>query len=110
MNYNLRGPCVKCPFRFDIDGYLREERVYEITDALWAGYEFPCHCTTEVDEENESECVATEASEHCAGAMIFLVKHGRRFSDYDLRRLDMSAPVFDDADDMALHHAEATRR
>lgn len=122
MNFDMTRPCAQCPFRHDMPGYLTEARVREITDALLHRDQcFPCHKTTvSVDgEDGFATREATDASQHCAGATIFLELQERpnqlmrifeRFGGYDRRKLDMNAPVFDNADWMAEHHRRATRR
>lgn len=113
--YSLVRPCAKCPFRNDIPAYLREDRVREIEDSLERS-EFPCHETTEHDDEGEPMVRGDES--HCAGALILLEKIGRpsqmmriaeRLGMYDASKLDMSAPVFDDFDEMAEAQPEERR-
>lgn len=104
--FRLRKPCPKCPFRCDIEPYLRPERVQEIADALYAGGAFPCHQTTEhvEDEEGNGEMLDTPRSAECAGALITMEKEGYegqharigyRLGLYDPTTLDMDAPVYD---------------
>lgn len=108
--YGMTTPCAHCPFRKDITPFLRPERVREIQLSLVRA-EFPCHKTTEEqeDEEGNSERVATSDSIHCAGALILMEKEGRssqmmriaeRLGMYDPSKLDMEAPVFDSFDEM----------
>lgn len=104
--YRLRKPCPNCPFRSDIDKYLRFERVQEIANSLYGGAEFPCHETTEHYDDPETgamERIATERSAFCAGALITMEKEGHanqimrvseRLGMYDPTRLDMEAPVY----------------
>lgn len=106
MNYDLKKPCPKCPFRTDIRPYLTPGRVEEFGQA-----EFACHCTTETveDDHGNSDRVATDKSQHCAGMLIMLEKMQQphqmmricgRLGLYDPTALDMDAPVFDELDDM----------
>ncbi len=44
--YTLRQPCNNCPFRTNVQPYLRPERAQEIARALRDGGEFPCHKTS----------------------------------------------------------------
>lgn len=117
MHFNMVRPCPQCPFRHDIPGYLTEDRVWEITDAILSGATFTCHKTTVCDEDEDGECEMVDGpnAEHCAGALIFLEKNEapnqmmrwmERIGCYDRRKLDMASPVFDDADEMANHHGE----
>lgn len=102
MNYDLIRPCPHCPFRIDGEGYLRPERAQEIATSLAQGAEFACHQTTEDDPHDESERIAVEKSQFCAGALIALEKSGvanqamriaERLNIYNPSKLDMDAPV-----------------
>jgi hypothetical protein len=104
--YGMTTPCAACPFRSDIRPFLRVARVREIERALVRS-EFPCHKTTQHDDEGEY--VPTGQEVHCAGALILLEKEGRpsqmmriaeRLGMYDARRLDMQAPVYESFDAM----------
>lgn len=105
--YGMTTPCPKCPFRNDIPAYLTEERVREIEASLVRS-EFPCHKTTEHDDEGDY--VPTGDEMHCAGALILMEKEGRssqmmriaeRLGMYDATRLNMDAPVYESFDEMA---------
>ena len=107
MKFDLIRPCDNCPFRSDKVAYLSEERVREICDSLLCDMTFSCHKTNSYDDDG---VVETKDSQHCAGALIFLERINRpnqlmriaeRLGFYDRRGLDMSAPVFKDADAMA---------
>lgn len=78
MRHTMGTPCKHCPFRTDIRGYLTAERVIEISESLFCGASFPCHKTTVAweDDDGDSDRVATEDSQQCAGAEIFLSKQG----------------------------------
>lgn len=113
--YSLLRPCAKCPFRNDIPAYLREDRVREIQESLERS-EFPCHQTTEHDAEGDPVIRGQES--HYAGALILLEKLeqpsqmmriAQRLGMYDPSKLDMSAPVFDDFDEMAEAQPEERR-
>lgn len=114
MKYDLTKPCKDCPFRTDcLKGWLGEDRAAEIAESITdLQQSFPCHKTTTAD--NEGERVRTDAEQHCAGALILLEKIERpnqmmriceRIGMYDRTKLDMTAPVFDDADAFVEHHA-----
>lgn len=63
----MKQPCKHCPFRRDVKPYLHPNRAYEISCAAANPYnDFPCHKTTEYDE-NFDERVATNESKMCAG-------------------------------------------
>ena len=122
MKFTMRTPCPHCPFRTDIPGYLRPERMEEIVgDLLW-GYTFTCHETTVVDDDDGFEMRDGPKAQHCAGALIFLEHQDRpnqlmriaeRLGRYDRARLDMDAPVPDNGDALVVHHdgdLEAVRR
>lgn len=104
--YSLKRPCAKCPFRTDVKPYLTRARVREIERSLVRS-EFPCHETTEHDDEGEH--LPTSKEVHCAGALILLEKLeqpsqmmriAERLRMYDARQLDMDAPVFESFEDM----------
>lgn len=117
MNYDMKKPCDKCPFRTDIQPFLRKSRVEEIDQSLRHS-EFPCHQTIDYDaieeyddEENNGSLSLYDLnnSKHCAGALILLEKLGRshqmmriseRFGDYKHEELDMNAPVFNSFKEM----------
>ncbi len=122
MNYDMKKPCDKCPFRTDIKPYLRKSRVREI-DRNLKHSEFPCHQTIDynaIEEYRDSNGLEEDddyipssildKTKHCAGALILLEKLGRshqmmriseRFGDYKHTELDMKAPVFDSFEEMA---------
>lgn len=106
MQMTLTHPCPQCPFRTDIPPYLYPARVRQIEASLVHGV-FPCHKTTDWgdgdDGDGDTEYVPTGEERHCAGALILLEKTGRpsqwmrisgRLGDYDRRKLNMAAPVF----------------
>lgn len=114
--YGMTTPCACCPFRSDIAAYLTEERVREIEASLVSA-SFPCHKTTEHDDDGDCRWTGDEI--HCAGALIILEKSGRssqmmriaeRVGMYDRRKLNMAAPVFDTFDEMAEAQPQRPRR
>jgi hypothetical protein len=114
MRYSMTTPCPQCPFRNDIRGYLRGERVEEIVASVLNQQSFPCHKTTIDVEDGEGFCEreATDDSEQCAGAEIFAMKHGvcsqmRRICGrlgMTVAELDEDAPVCEDLDEMLAVH------
>ena len=113
----MANPCEHCPFRTDIAGYLRGDRVREIAESLFRGQSFPCHKTTEdwEDEDGFSDRIETEDSQQCAGAEIFLAKQGMstqmgRIADrlgMKVAKLNMKAPVCGSVSEMLRVHGES---
>ncbi len=107
MKFDMVRPCLRCPFRTDIPGYLSAARVREIGASLDGGT-FPCHNTVDYEngwgDDQESEEYTPSGNEvHCAGALILLERLSRpsqmmriaeRLGFYDRRKLDMNAPVY----------------
>jgi hypothetical protein len=101
--YGLTRPCRKCPFRTDVEPYLRAERAREIALSIQTGGEFPCHTTTVLveDEQGEQQLADDPArSRVCAGALGVQVRSGElnqmtriaeRLGVFDPERLDTSA-------------------
>lgn len=109
MEYKLTSPCKDCPFRSDVKPYLTLARAAEIASAVASGATFSCHKHNEFDDEDE----VVKENQHCAGAMIMLEKMeqpnqmmriAERLGMYDMRKLDMKAPVYDTPDDMIEAH------
>lgn len=103
--YTLTSPCKKCPFRTDVDSYLRPERVEEIAASLNSGSDFTCHQTTDPveDEDGNVEMVSGKRARACAGALATLENQGtptqsmriaERLGMYDSARI-ADAPVYD---------------
>lgn len=116
-DFKLKRPCGKCPFRTDVPGYLRRERAAQIARDLVGGASFACHETTEVveDEDGYEDRVATEGSQHCAGALILMeheeapnqdMRIAERLGLYDASKLDMAAPVHRSFIAFVNHHGE----
>ncbi|GAB3304098.1 hypothetical protein EK0264_03620 [Epidermidibacterium keratini] len=116
MKYDLTTPCKRCPFRSDIDPYLRPARASEIAEALRQGSTFTCHKTTVVDPRNEARMVPGPRAQFCAGALATMEREGfanqmmriaERIGLYDAARVDFDAPVYDSlADWLAAHDVE----
>ena len=71
-------PCKHCPFRKDVKPFLEPERGAEIAVGAYNKYNyFPCHKTTEADEESDAMHV-TEKSKECAGFLTLQIKEGGR--------------------------------
>ena len=106
--YRLKSPCDNCPFRTDITPFIKGERAEEIFESLVRGATFPCHKTLDYDSSDDGSPVEKETTAHCAGALIMLehmnmpnqmMRIAERIGVYDPARLDMNAPVYDDADE-----------
>jgi hypothetical protein len=94
----MTSPCDQCPFL----ATPQMKRGFTLARLkAFASGEFPCHQTATADNE-ENEYRATEKSVHCAGALIFNEKRDsphqmmgicERLGVYDMRKLNMNAPV-----------------
>lgn len=117
--YGLVSPCKKCPFRTDVEPYLRTERAREIAETLQEGSEFPCHETTvmQADETGEETLVEGPRSRFCAGAMATMEREGapnqmlrvaERLGFYDPAKLmSRDQPVYRSLSDWVQAHARA---
>lgn len=121
MKFDLKTPCNNCPFRTDVKPYLRPRRAIEISNSIAEGLTFSCHKTNEFvdDEDGFSETLETENSQHCAGALILLVKEEtphqflrivERLGLFDPSKLDMKAPVYKSANKMIAAYRKAWRK
>jgi len=99
VNYDLRKPCVTCPFRSDVPPFITAGRAAGI---LAGGAGFACHKTVDYDDDT-GDGMVTRKSQHCAGVLIILEKENRphqmmriceRLGFYDPSKLDMAAPVY----------------
>lgn len=119
MKFDLKSPCSNCPFRKDtLKGWLSSPRAKEIWDSVaFQDGLFPCHKTTQtIETDDESENIATENSQHCAGALILLEKENATRNNFLLRiafgiskslkldELKNQELVFDSAEDFIIHH------
>lgn len=68
-------PCKKCPFRNDVEPYIRPDRAVEIAMSLAQGGEFYCHETTVVDEDDENGAAMTSGPNTlvCAGSVLTMI-------------------------------------
>lgn len=100
---DLKEPCQSCPFRTNIRPYLRLDRMLGIIRYITIrDGSFPCHKTTG-DSDDGAERDITEHTQHCAGAMIYLVKNGRmnqwmriamRLGIFNPEKLKLKSKVF----------------
>lgn len=128
MNFDMRKPCENCPFRRDcLPGWLGRDRAKEIADGMLVQQAtFACHKTVEwTDNEGEEDgepeqlVVNQEEQEHCAGALIMMLKIGQlnqlariahRLGYFDPDAMGMTAPVFGSAQAFIKHHTERKKR
>lgn len=76
MSDYIKVPCKHCPFRNDVTPFLHPDRAYEIASISQNHYStFPCHKTTESDDES-GECYATNESKECAGMLTMRAQSG----------------------------------
>lgn len=76
MSDFMKSPCKHCPFRSDVTPFLHPERAEEIAYAAQNPYsDFPCHKTTEYDEDanGEGDMIATANSKMCAGFLTMQI-------------------------------------
>lgn len=78
METFMKSPCKHCPFRNDITPFLHPERATELAYMAQNKYSsFPCHKTTEPDDESEDgEMLVTENSKECAGFLTLRAQAG----------------------------------
>lgn len=115
-DFLLKAPCEHCPFRKDIEPYLRPERAQEIATGLAEGAEFSCHKTTVPDAEDEG-LVQGPGNRFCAGAMATLEREGHpnqlmrmaeRMGFYDAAAMrDPSQPVYGSLAEWVRVHRDA---
>lgn len=118
MKYTRMTPCDSCPFRNDIIPFLSGEKRVRELERCQDG-EFPCHQTTELDEDDGETLLNHEKTVACAGRMImsWLAYGGlgqidamsARCGMFDPEKLDLDAPVFDGWDEMADAMEEARK-
>ena len=106
MKFTKYKPCDNCPFRFNTSMRLTEDRAFEISDNMLSsnGGDFPCHKTTEFNEDGEH--VPRANNEFCAGALIFAehnevanqsMRIAERLGMYDRNKyMKYASEVFDD--------------
>lgn len=114
MDFSMKRPCAKCPFRKGGVLRLTEERIIEIGSMFNGGADnatFACHETLDYDGDEDGPR-HTPKTRHCAGAFIFAEKHeaptqmmriAERFNSdgkgYDRTRLEGEDEVWDDIEE-----------
>jgi hypothetical protein len=70
----MKKPCKHCPYRTDVKPFLTPERGEELAYYPQNPYnDFPCHKTTEHDEEGDTgEMLVVESSKTCAGFLTLM--------------------------------------
>jgi hypothetical protein len=71
----MKEMCESCPFggskeQLHMRRSLRRGRFEEICQAVWAGAQFPCHKTTQFDDEGEA--IPGPHEKQCRGALEFI--------------------------------------
>ena len=107
MHFDLRFPCMGCPFRTDIPVFLRLVRVQVLlTEILDEEKTFVCHKTADMPERMQQQC---------AGAILLIEKErpvyghrllqiAERFGLYDPSILNRTAPVYETREAMIERH------
>lgn len=74
----MKVPCKHCPFRSDVKPFLHPERAEQLAYSAENPYNsFPCHKTTEYDEDSEDgDMYITEDSKECAGFLTLRAQCG----------------------------------
>lgn len=113
MRFDLKKPCLNCPFRNDSTRitFACRERAEEIEESAYRNG-FPCHLSAVNEEDDDGESsgyVFGENTQHCVGYIIMQLKSclgawpGIGNDDELLDRLsaqvDMTSPVFESEDE-----------
>ena len=125
MRYDLKQPCINCPFRRD-DTRIRfgsRERAQEIEEHAYR-QGFPCHLSSEVSEDpvtGEEGFVPGEHTQHCAGYIMMQIHENGEDSpwpgidnDEDLLervalQYDPQAPIFENTEEFLNANTPAPR-
>ena len=71
----MEKPCQHCPYRTDVKPFLTPERGEELAYITTNKYSsFPCHKTTEHDDDGNGYAVST--SKQCAGFLTLQAQNG----------------------------------
>ena len=112
--FDMKRPCVNCPFRTDGKAirFAGRERAEEIEESAYR-HGFPCHTTAEYVEHGDSGehdgFEFGDGSQHCIGYIIMCFKHGydtwpgigndEELADRLQGQVDWQAPVFDSTEE-----------
>lgn len=114
MDFGIKKPCAKCPFKRQGGVALTAARAREIAGMMLhsQGGTFACHETTTAGGERGDK------EQHCAGALIFALKNETlpqyariaerlgEFNGDELVAQPCAAEVFDTAAEMVREHGE----
>jgi hypothetical protein len=120
MEFNLVGPCSDCPFRSDINPYLKSARVLQIVGDLETAT-FACHNTTSATkpQPRSNGKFAKRIVEHCGGALVAMAKSemfgclqqvAERLGMWDSSKLQITAPVYSLGEMLAVYECEIDER
>ena len=121
IRLDMKTPCKDCPFRRDVPFHLRPGRVEEIIASLMRHENFPCHKTLDYSQDDDliDGDWTTEKTQHCAGAMILLMRLnnpnlamrlGAMLGAFDPDALNLDAPVYADDKEMIAAYERRDRR
>lgn len=136
VKYDLKRPCLHCPFRNDDTGIRFHDEIRAIGIWLTAEHEgFPCHKTADylerpeydesaAEQKETSGYVFREGSQHCAGFLIMKLKEYDKIGapphpwpgigndpkvlETIKEHVDLSAPVFSDTTEFLNANAKRT--
>ena len=115
--FDMKRPCIHCPFRTDCTA-IRFENRDRAKEIAWSAFlfGFPCHTTADYfedageydsDAEANSGYIFGDDTQHCAGYLIMQIKdsngrtwpgidHDKNLIDRLKASLDFDSPVFND--------------
>lgn len=100
----MKKPCAHCPYRRDVKPYLHPKRGEQLAYHATNYYnDFPCHLTTEEDEEDTGQRAVTENSKQCAGFLTLMANEcgEGRIPDGFVPSYEL---VYNDASEMAYYY------
>ena len=116
--FALKTPCKNCPFRSDkVFPPLGKRRIQGIVDSIRSDNDFPCHKTTEFDEDENGEQITVESGAWCAGALAMLEATGETNNHFKLRLAQLfgaysplnlrlkNTPIFQSWADLIAYHS-----
>ena len=75
MSDFIKKPCKHCPFRHDVKPFLHPERAEDLAYSATNPYSsFPCHKTTEHDDNDDGfgKTIEVETTKQCAGFLTLM--------------------------------------
>ena len=109
MSDFMKKPCQHCPFRVDVRPFLRVERAEELAYNASNRYgTFPCHKTTEADDDSDDgEMMVVESTKECCGHLT-MQSHENGSTYYDEDGFKPAANCYESPYDMIdAYEAEA---